>query len=301
MTVVVDADTFAELSRRYRRELQLHCYRMLGSAELAEEHVQEVFLRAWRGRDGFEERASARTWLYRIATNACLDTLRRAEPSLQPYPDQLLDDAPGPDAVAVGRETVSLAFMAAIRLLPPRQRAVFVLRDVLAFSAAEAAGLLGIGVTAANSALQRARETLRGRWPGGRLQWPARGGDAAEREIVRRYIEAHESADPEKLIALLSRDVRLSIEPGAGVWDGRDPVAAGLREGMNTPGAWRMVPTAANRQPAVAAYVRAAGAGTYRAFAIIVLRVEDGRLAGIDAWEEPALFTRFGLPDSSQP
>ncbi|HTJ36714.1 MAG TPA: sigma-70 family RNA polymerase sigma factor [Dactylosporangium sp.] len=301
MTVMVDADTFAELSRRYRRELLVHCYRMLGSVDLAEEHVQEVFLRAWRGREAFEERASPRTWLYRIATNACLDTLRRHEPSLQPYPDHLLDDAPEPEAVAVGRETVSLAFMAAIRLLPPRQRAVFVLRDVLAFSAAEAAGLLGIGVTAANSALQRARETLRGRWPGGRLDWPARGGDAAERELVRRYIEAHETADPEKVIALLHEDVRLSIEPGVGVWDGRAEVSRGLRSGMNRPGRWRMVATAANRQPAVAAYVRAAGESAYRAFAIIVLRVADGRLAAIDVWEEPGMFARFGLPDSSQP
>jgi RNA polymerase sigma-70 factor (ECF subfamily) len=142
---------------------------------------------------------------------------------------------------------------------------------------------------------------MRGRWPGGRLEWPARSGDTAERDIVRRYIQAHERADPEQLIALLHEDVRLSIEPGAGVWDGRDPVAAGLREGMNRPGRWRMVATAANRQPAVAAYVRAAGDDAYRAFAIILLRVEDGRLAGIDTFAEPGLFARFGLPDSSQP
>ncbi|MFG3684552.1 sigma-70 family RNA polymerase sigma factor [Micromonospora sp. NPDC047740] len=127
----MDATSFAELTRRYHRELQVHCYRMLGSFDAAEDHVQEVFLRAWRSRDAFEERSSVRTWLYRIATNACLDTLRRTRPPLQPYPDQLLDEHPGPDAVAIGRETFGLAFLAAIQLLPPRQRAVLVLRDVL--------------------------------------------------------------------------------------------------------------------------------------------------------------------------
>ncbi|WP_432971619.1 sigma-70 family RNA polymerase sigma factor [Dactylosporangium sp. CA-233914] len=296
MTVIVDADTFGDLSRRYRRELQVHCYRMLGSADLAEEHVQEVFLRAWRGRDTFEERASPRTWLYRIATNACLDTLRRPSPPLQPYPDQLLDDEPGPESVAVSRETISLAFMVAIRLLPPRQRAVFVLRDVLAFPAADTAALLGIGVTAANSALQRARATLRSHWPDGRLAWRAEAGPQ-ERELLRRYIEAHENADPDALVAVLGDDVRMTIE-GLGTWNGREELAAALRKDMNTPGRWRMLPVAANRQPAVAAYVCPPGGSRYEAFALIVLAARDGRLAEIDVWHDPALFPAFGVPDA---
>jgi RNA polymerase sigma-70 factor (ECF subfamily) len=180
---------FDDLVRRYRRELHVHCYRMLGSFDAAEDHVQEVLLRAWRARDGFQDRSSPRTWLYRIATNACLDTLRRearrapapssgpaepglarrapsvaAMPWLQPYPDALLDELPdiqpGPEAAAVRREATSLAFLATIQLLPPRQRAVLILRDVLGWRAAEVAELLDTSVAAVNSALQRARATL---------------------------------------------------------------------------------------------------------------------------------------------
>jgi RNA polymerase sigma-70 factor (ECF subfamily) len=297
MNNAMDATSFADLSQRYRHELQVHCYRMLGSFEAAEDHVQEVFLRAWRSRDVFEERSSPRTWLYRIATNACLDTLRRTTPSLQPYPDQLLDEHPGPDAVAVDRETISLAFLAAIQLLPPRQRAVLILRDVLSWSASEAADLLDTSVPAANSALQRARATLRDRWPGGRLEWSLAGEpDRAQRELLRRYIAAHERADPEALIDLLREDIRLTIEPGVGEWSGKASVARGLREGMNTPGQWRMLPTAANRQPAAAAYVRAAGDTVFRPFALIVLTPKADLLAAIDAFETPGLFAAFGLP-----
>lgn len=295
----MDAARFAELTRRHRRELHVHCYRMLGSFDAAEDHVQEVFLRAWRARDSFEERSSARTWLYRIATNACLDTLRRAAPPLQPYPDHLLDDGPGPDAVAVGRETISLAFLAAIQLLPPRQRAALILRDVLSWSAGEAADLLGTSVPAANSALQRARATLRERWPGGRLAWaPAGEPDPAQRALLRRYIAAHERADPEALVELLHDDVRLTIEPGVGEWTGRPAVTEAMRRDMNTPGQWRMLPTAANRQPAAAAYVRAAGDTAFRPFALSVLRPAAGLLAAMDVFEAPGLFPAFGLPAS---
>jgi RNA polymerase sigma-70 factor (ECF subfamily) len=299
MNVVVDATRFADLTRRYHRELHVHCYRMLGSFDAAEDHVQEAFLRAWRSRDAFEERASARTWLYRIATNVCLDTLRRTTPPLQPYPDQLLDERPGPDAVTVGRETISLAFLAAIQLLPPRQRAVFILRDVLSWSVGEAAALLGTSVPAAGSALQRARATLRERWPGGRLDWsPVAEPDPAQRELVQRYIDAHQRADPEQLVDLLREDIRLTIEPGIGEWTGKAAVARALRQDMNTLGRWRMVPTAANRQPAVAGYLRAAGDATFRSFALIVLRPESGRLAAMDVFEAPGLFPAFGLPAS---
>ncbi|GAA2614829.1 RNA polymerase subunit sigma-70 [Dactylosporangium fulvum] len=297
MNVAVDPATFSDLTRRHHRELQLYCYRMLGSFDAAEDHVQEVFLRAWRSRDAFEERSSARTWLFRIATNACLDTLRRKTPPLQPFPDQLLDEHPGPDAVAVGRETISLAFLAAIQLLPPRQRAVLIVRDVLSWSASEAATLLETTVPAANSALQRARTTLREQWPGGRLEWsPAHEPDPAERELLQRYIAAHEQADPQALIDLLREDIRLTIGPGIGEWTGKPTVARALREDMNTPGQWRMLPTAANRRPAAAAYVRAAGDTLFRPFGLAVLHSAAGRLVAIDAFEMPGLFAAFALP-----
>ncbi len=297
MNVAVDATRFAELTRRHRSELLAFCYRMLGSLDAAEDHVQEVFLRAWRSREAFEERSNARTWLYRIATNACLDTLRRSAPPLQPYPDQLLDERPGPDAVAVERETISLAFLAAIQLLPPRQRAVLIVRDVLSWSANEAAVLLDTSVPAVNSALQRARATLRERWPGGRLEWSPTGvPDAAQRELLARYIDAHERADPNALVDLLREDIRLTIEPGVGEWSGKDAVAQALRRDMNTPGQWRMLPTAANGQPAVAAYVRGAGDTEFRAFALIVLRPVAGLIAAMDVFEAPGLFVAFGFP-----
>jgi RNA polymerase sigma-70 factor (ECF subfamily) len=224
MNVAVDATRFADLTRQYHRELQVHCYRMLGSFEAAEDHVQEVFLRAWRSRDAFEERSSARTWLYRIATNACLDTLRRTIPPLQPYPDQLLDEGPGPEAVTVGRETISLAFLAAIQLLPPRQRAVLILRDVLSWSASEAAALLDTTVPAVHSALLRARARLRERWPGGRLEWsPASEPDPAQRELLERYVAAHERADPG------AAPGHEHPRPVADAADGREPPACGRR------------------------------------------------------------------------
>src|SRR5947208_5946745 len=215
-------EDFDDLVRRYRRELHVYCYRMLGSFDEAEDHVQEVFLRAWRSWDRFEGRSSPRTWLYRVATNACLDTLRRdarraapapsgvgagappaAGPSVavmpwvQPYPDSLLDEVaagqPGPEAVAVSRETITLAFLAAIQLLPPRQRAVLILRDVVSWPASEVAGLLDMSVAAVNSALQRARATLRDQWPDGRLGWaPAAEPDSEQRRLLQRYIAAHE-------------------------------------------------------------------------------------------------------------
>lgn len=297
MNVAVDATSFAELTRRHQRELHRYCYRMLGSLEAAEDHVQEVFLRAWRARESFEERSSVRTWLYRIATNACLDTLRRTTPPVQPYPDQLLDEHPGPEAAAISKETISLAFLAAIQLLPPRQRAVLVLRDVLSWSAAEAADLLGTGVPAVNSALQRARATLRRQWPEGRGSWsPADEPGPAQRALLQRYIAAHEQADPQALIDLLHDDVRLTIQPGVGEWLGKPAVADALRRDMNSLGQWRMIATAANRQPAVAAYVRAPGAAVFRAFALIVLRPAADRLGAMDVFEEPGLFPAFGLP-----
>jgi RNA polymerase sigma-70 factor, ECF subfamily len=318
---------FDDLVRRYRRELHVHCYRMLGSFDEAEDHVQEVLLRAWRARDGFQGQSSQRTWLYRIATNACLDTLRRAArravpaassapaelgpsvatmPWLQPYPDVLLDEIadrqPGPEAEAVRRETTSLAVLAAIQLLPPRQRAVLILRDVAGWPAAEVAGLLDTSVAAVNSALQRARGTLRDQWPDGRLGWgPAAEPDAGQRRLLQRFIAAHEQADPEALIAILGDDVRLAISPQVGEWNGEEEVGGALRGGMTSLGQWRVLPIRANGQPGAAGYLRRPGETTFVPFVLSVLRVEHGRVAEIAAFEQPSMFTAFGLPARLSP
>jgi len=319
----VGVEDFDDLVRRYRRELHVYCYRMLGSFDDAEDHVQEVFFRAWRSRERFQGGSSPRTWLYRIAANACLDTLRRdarravpapssapagsgpsvtAMPWVQPYPDSLLDevpaDLPGPEAVAVSRETMSLAFLATLQLLPPRQRAVLVLRDVVGWPAAEVAGLLDMSVPAVNSALQRARGTLRDRWPGGRLDWaPAAEPDPEQRRLLQRFIAAHEQGDPEALIAVLRHDARLAISQ-VGEWNGRPEVDDALREGMNALGQWRLLPIMANGQPGAAGYLRRPGETAFVPFVLTVLRIEDGRVAEIAAFEQPSMFTVFGLPAS---
>jgi RNA polymerase sigma-70 factor, ECF subfamily len=322
---------FDDLVRRYRRELHVHCYRMLGSFDEAEDHVQEVLLRAWRARDGFQGRSSERTWLYRVATNACLDTLRRearraparssapagpgsagtvlastgpsvaAMPWLQPYPDVLLDELadaqPGPEAVAVRRETTSLAFLAAIQLLPQRQRAVLILREVLSWRAAEVAGLLGMSVPAVNSSLQRARAALREQWPDGQRDWaPAAEPDAGQRRLLQRFIAAHEQADPEALIAVLRDDVRLAISPQVGEWNGEGEVGDALRGGMTILGQWRVLPIRANGQLGAAGYLRRDGETAFVPFVLSVLRLEQGRVAEIAAFEQPSMFTAFGLP-----
>jgi RNA polymerase sigma-70 factor (ECF subfamily) len=315
-------EDFDDLVRRYRRELHVHCYRMLGSFDEAEDHVQEVFLRAWRSREGFQGQSSPRTWLYRVATNACLDTLRRdarravpapsrapagpgpsvaALPWVQPYPDSLLDQAPagqpGPEAVAVSRETMSLAFLAAIQLLPPRQRAVLILRDVVSLPAAEVAGTLDMSVPAVNSALQRARARLREQWPGGRLDWaPAAEPDSGQRRLLQGFIAAHEQADPEALIALLGRDVRLAISPQVGEWNGEREVGDALRDGMTSLGHWRLLPIMANGQPGAAGYLRRPGETVFSPFVLTVLRLENGRVTDIAAFEQPSMFPAFGLP-----
>lgn len=311
---------FAELAARYRRELHVYCYRMLGSYDEAEDHVQEVLFRAWRSRGTFAGRSGVRTWLYRIATNACLDTLRRdnrrAVPApgirgpsvatmawLQPYPDALLEELaaeqPGPAALAVSRETTSLAFLAAIQLLPARQRAVLILRDVLDWPASEAALLLDTTVAAVTSALQRARATLRNRWPGGRMDWaPAAELSADETSLLQRYIAAHEQADPEALIALLRQDVRLAISPQVGEWTGREEVAEALRDGMNALGRWRLLPIKANGLPGAAGYLRRAGDIRFHRFCLIVLRVDSGCLLDIATFRQPSMFSAFGLPES---
>jgi len=236
-----DEAAFAELVGRYRRELHVHCYRMLGSFEEAEDLVQETLLRAWRRRGSFQGGPGFRAWLYKIATNACLDALRsrrRRVPSLhsfaevpwlQPYPDRLLDElAPSdtePDAVVVARETIEqLTYLAVIQLLPPRQRAVLILRDVLDWSASETADLLDTTVAAANSALQRARATLRERLPTRPSEWSGSAPSGEERLLLEGFIDAHERADAAAAAALVREDIRITMPPHPWCFDGLDAI-----------------------------------------------------------------------------
>lgn len=313
-----DERAFAELTGRYRRELHVHCYRMLGSFDDAEDRVQDTFLRAWRKRATFEGRSTYRAWLYRIATNSCLEVLRRAPratvalsagtrtlppystmPWLQPYPDALLDARASadeaPDVLVVAKETIELAYLAAIQLLPPRQRAALILRDVLAFSAAETASLLDETTAAVNSALQRARATLQKHRDSGAFEAPAPTPTATERELLKRYMDAHEHSRPADVVELLRADVRLTISPHGMCWDGRDEVAPSFVEHMNDLGEFRCVATRANRQPAVANYLRAWGDTIYRAFTLVVLGIQDGELTDMATFARPELFTAFGL------
>jgi RNA polymerase sigma-70 factor (ECF subfamily) len=318
---------FVELTERYRRELRIHCYRMLGSFDEAEDLTQETFLRAWRRRDSFEGRSSFRAWLYRIATNACLDFLDRSRrepvlcdttqtgssqsfssadvPWLQPFPDRLMEPyAPPdaePDARAVARETIELAFLAAIQHLPPRQRAAMILRDVLGWPAAETADSLGMSVAGVKSALQRARSTMRSRLPERRLDWaPTTPPTQNDEALLRRFMAAHEQADPGALAELLSEDVRLAMPPLPYVFVGRSAVVDFAKEAL-APGsplfqcAWRGVVTGANRQPAVGYYVRHPGEQEYRAQVLDVLDVEGGLITAITAFE-PRLLPAFDLP-----
>jgi RNA polymerase sigma-70 factor, ECF subfamily len=329
---VGDESAFGALVERHRGELRVHCYRMLGSLEDAEDLVQETFLRAWRRRATFRFQGptSFRAWLYRIATNACLDRLesrpRRVLPSqlgpaadahaqlqppadlpwLQPYPDRLLEDViasdSAPDEAVVSKETIELAFLAAIQLLPPRQRAVLIVRDVLGWSAKETASLLETSIPAANSALQRARATLKTRLPASRLEW-TRSDDpsAEERRLLRRYIVAYESGDSAQLAEVLRDDARLVMPPYREWYDGRGSIVT-FAQAFADPssprfrGHLRGVPTRANMQPAVAWYLRAPAESTHRALSIDVLRIEGGEVAEITGFVLSDLFPAFGLP-----
>jgi RNA polymerase sigma-70 factor (ECF subfamily) len=322
----MDADeiTFSALFGRHRRELQAHCYRMVGSFDDAEELVQETFVRAWRARKGFrrEGRWSFRAWLYRIATNACLDHLARCAPRLlpadvapaadpdaepppvasdllwlDPYPDRLVD----PHEAAVARETLEIAFVAAVQHLPPRQRAVLILRDVAGFSARDTAQLLGTSVPAVTSALQRARKRLRDRLPSRRLEWVRRQDPNVQvQEVARRYIEAIERRDFVALAALVRADARFSFPPRPLWYDGLDAFRRGS-EKHAAPGEHLLVPAAANLQSAFAVYLRAPGKSRYRPLALAVLRVEQGRVIDVVHWDRPELFEAFGLPISFRP
>jgi RNA polymerase sigma-70 factor (TIGR02960 family) len=313
-----DESAFAALVEPHRRELHVHCYRMLGSFEAAEDQVQETFMRAWRGRDRFEGGRLFRAWLYRIATNACLDELRRSErrvpalhsfrdvPWLQPYPDRLLDEvAPReaePDAMVVARETIELTFIAVIQTLPPRQRAVLILRDLLEWSARETAALLEMSVPAANSALQRARQTVQELRPAERLERSAEDLTEQERRLLQGFIDSHERGDAAAAAAMVADDIRITMPPHPFLFEGREAMASLLERafGPESPGDWLLAPTRANRQPTAASYLRQPGDSEYRAFKLDVLRVESGVIAEVTTFDA-SLFDAFGLPPTWPP
>jgi RNA polymerase sigma-70 factor (ECF subfamily) len=275
--------------------------------------VQETFLRAWRNRERFEGDSVLRAWLYRVATNVCLDMIRSRSrrvaqlksfaevPWLQPYPDRLLDEmAPTddqPDTVAVARETIELAFLAAMQVLPPRQRAVLILRDVLGMPATETASLLDTSVAAANSALQRARATMQEHLPSRRLEWSASEPSAEERALLEQFIDAHERCDAAAAVAIASKDIRITMPPAPYCFEGIEAITPLLDRafGVDRDGDWRLVPTMANRMPTAASYLRRPGDTEFRAFKFDVLRIEGGTIAEITTFGA-ALFPLFELP-----
>jgi RNA polymerase sigma-70 factor (TIGR02960 family) len=313
MTTPLDETRFAELTEVHRRELQVHSYRMLGNLQQAEDAVQEALLRAWKGRASFDGGPGARAWLYRIVTNTCLDNLRSAQrqaaqlaaaesgevPWLEPYPDNLLDDSAGPEGAAIRRETVELAYLAVIQLLPARQRAVLLLRDVQGYSAAETATLLGLTVPAVTSALQRARATIDGKVAARDADWSPDGITAADRALLAAFIDSHERQDPAAAIAVIRADIRVSMPPNPGIFTGLDTVAALMAQAFDRSlfGDWKLLPTAANRMPAAASYLRRPGRAEYVPFKLDVLRAGGGRIAEITTFDA-SLFDRFGLPSS---
>jgi RNA polymerase sigma-70 factor (ECF subfamily) len=312
--VPADEVEFSAQAERHRRELHVHCYRMLGSFDEAEDLVQETLLRAWRGRDSLEHEDWFRAWLYRIATNACLDAIKRRGrqvpslgsfrdvPWLQPYPDELLAELAPPDeepeAAVLARETIELTFLAVMQLLPPRQRAVLILRDVLDWPAERAAETLELSVAAANSALQRARATLSEHLPPGRREdWATPDVAEAERAALHGFIASHEAGDADAALALIAEDIRVTMPPLPYLYEGREAVAGLMASAFGPPpmGDWRLVPTRANRMPAAASYLRAPGDTEFRAFKLDVLRVRGREIAEITTFNAD-LFEQFGLP-----
>jgi RNA polymerase sigma-70 factor (ECF subfamily) len=321
-----DEKAFALLVEPYQAELRAHCYRMLGSLADADDALQETLLRAWRGLARFESRGSLRSWLYRIATNASLRTIEKrpkrvlpvdygpaADPHtafgeplaesiwLEPYPDaQLGVEAAmlGPDARYEQRESIELAFAAALQHLPARQRAVLILRDVLGFSARETAETLETTPVSVDSALQRAHKAIEERVPARTQQVTLRAlGDGELRRVVGRFADAWERNDVDAVVAMLVDDARMTMPPWPSWYSGRNAVATFLRSWPLSPRKhWRVIPAGANGQPAVAAYLRDEQATAFRAETIIVLTLRAARIEQITAFRSPGLFPRFGLP-----
>jgi RNA polymerase sigma-70 factor (TIGR02960 family) len=317
-----DEEAFRDLTEPHRRELQLHCYRILGSVQDAEDMVQETLLAAWRSLEAFEGRASVRSWLYRIATNRCLNALRarsrrprevpamgdslqptrRTEPVwLEPYPDVLLEDIPdrsaGPAARYEARESIELSFIVALQHLPPRQRAAVVLSDVLGFRTAEVAEMLDTGEASVKGALQRARATLRARLPAADRERAPRPNSASERQLVGRFADAVQSGDVDEIVSLLTDDALLTMPPQPLEYQGHDAIAAFLRHRAELRGApLRVVPTRANSQPAFGCYLPDAHAAIARPYGLIVLTLEGDAIAAITWFADTGVFRHFGLP-----
>jgi RNA polymerase sigma-70 factor (TIGR02960 family) len=316
-----DGEAFRELVEPYRRELQVHCYRMLGSVQDAEDLLQETLMAAWRGLDRFQGRASLRTWLYRIATNRCLNALRAGdrrireqsprtevtlpdptrwvEPTwLEPYPDALLDGladtAPGPDARYETKESISLAFVAAMQSLPPRQRAVLVLRDVLGFRASEVADALGTSEDSVTSALKRARAALATQLPAGGAALP---DSRRERELAARFAEAFERGDIDAIVALLTDDAWLRMPPLPLEYQGRE-AAAGFLKTIAFRGTrrYRLIPTRANGQPAYGCYLYDAHTPIARAHGLLVITLAGERISALTSFLDNSVLGHFGLP-----
>jgi RNA polymerase sigma-70 factor (TIGR02960 family) len=319
-----DGEAFEALTQPYRREIQAHCYRMLGSFQDAEDVLQESLLAAWQGLDGFEERASLRTWLYRIATNRCLNARRSVSrrqakrwdvpgveppeptrlgevPWLQPYPDVFLEGAveapPGPEARYEQTESISLAFVTALQLLPPRQLAVVVLRDVLGFHAIEVADMLDSTVESVNSALKRARANLetKVRSRGEHLPAPS-ANSPSEDAIVAKFVAAYESSDLASLVALLTDDVFISMPPLPFEYEGREPTSRFFASIFDSGRTFDLLPTRANGQPAVGAYVRDS-TGMSHGVGVFVLTLTANRICALTRFENNVL-PWFGLPRS---
>jgi RNA polymerase sigma-70 factor (TIGR02960 family) len=316
-----DEDAFRELTDPYRRELQLHVYRIVGSAQDAEDLLQETLLAAWRGLEQFQGRASVRAWLYRIATNRSLDALRasrrrpedlqrmtevpeptrRAEPIwLEPFPDVLLDgvpdEAPGPEARYETKEAIALAFIVGLQHLPPQQRAVLVLRDVLGFRAGEVAEMLETTEPSVNSLLRRARAAFDVRLPAtGRERAPL-PNSKRERDVVGRFAEAVEAGDVDGMVALLTDDAWLTMPPEPYEYQGRSAIGVFLRGREVSRGRLRLVPTRANGQPAFACYLPSAQTDVARPYASFVLTLEGDRISAITWFADSSVFPHFGLP-----
>ena len=321
-----DGDAFGELVNPYRRELQVYCYRFLGSVTDAEDALQDTLLSAWQGLPGFEGRASVRTWLYRVASSRCLDALRSArrrppvspaaadmsgleppEPTrlgellwLEPYPDALLDSiadtAPGPEARYQSTESISLAFITALQLLPPRQRAALILRDVLGFHASEAAGILDTTEESVTSALKRARATLERHQKSPQPEPPPPPHSAAEHALVSQLTRAFEAADVDGIIALLTEDAWLTMPPLPLEYQGRDLAAQFLRATAFRPG-WtaRLIPAQANRQPAFGFYARDPDTGSFYTVGLMVMTLSGSQISAMTRFD-PGILPRFGLP-----
>src|SRR4051794_9145908 len=318
-----DGDAFRALTDPYRRELEVHCYRMLGSVQDAEDGVQDTLLAAWQAFGGFEGRASLRTWLYRIATTRCLNARRWAgrrpakewdvpkvqppEPTrlgevvwLEPLPDAILEGAIsvplGPEALYEQTESISLAFVTALQLLPPRQLAVLILRDVLGFHAREVADMLDASVESVTSALKRARASLERRRPAADREPPPAAGSAAEEALVTQFVSAYESADLDAVVALLTDDVFMSMPPMPFEYEGRDVVAEFMGMIFGAGGRFDLVPTRANGQPAFGAYLRGP-TGIRHGTGLIVLTLAGDRISAMSRFDN-SMLSRFGLPRS---